>query len=581
MRAGRGFGVIGALCAALAGCDGGNATVACTPDEITCGTACVDPRNDLANCGQCGNACEGDQVCGDGQCAEMCPAEQEVCAQTCVDTTTDREHCGACDSPCTADEECRAGSCEVRCDVGLVMPMPDPWGAQWDGVERTAATLADAEAACAGIGARLPTPTELYRVSATQSGAVGTATMTAPLWSGAPAERTTQTALRLSDGVASVLGVATVHPYRCVCEPPQPAFFGGTRCFGPAGDECVSVGNANIDKSDRPAIRRSSAIWECAREHAHLADFPLIAQAIQAGAPGSNAYIATADHADYRQSSTVRWTAAAGWVVSGNVSQALLQNPMPFRCAGSSFVSGTHPNAITNEYVGPGGLYKSDAVDAASSTWIAAHDRCFARGGHLPRAAELAELIMQGLPNGTNTYQWSADQVGYDGDNQFLAASMRWQGTDPRMPYEYSTTSTWDYKTGSMPSRCVYYPVDPMWQPPTTCSGGCFTVTPPVGPARVVMDSTDRAVVRMEVAIAACAAEGGRLASERDYTEAIRAGLPNGTNEFNLTSDLAQGNVMVVRWTNTAFTDQYSTYSTWVGPTTARAYRCAWTNEIR
>jgi hypothetical protein len=572
---------IGVFAIAIAGCDGGSATVECTPDEITCGTACIDPTNDLENCGQCGNACSGDQVCGDGQCADMCPVGQEVCAHTCVDMTTDREHCGACDSPCTEDEDCRAGSCEVRCDVGLQTAIADPWGAQWDGVERAAATLADAEAACAAFGARLPTPTELYRVSATQSGAIGTATTTAPLWSAAPAERTLQTALRLSDGVASVPAITTLQAYRCVCAPPQPAFFGGTRCSGPAGNECVSVGRENIDRSDRPAIRRSSAIWECAHERGHLADFPAIAQAIHAGAPGSGAYIATADHADYRQSTTMRWTAAAGWTVSGNVSSVLLQNAAPFRCTGSSFVSGTHPNPILNEYVGPGGLYKSDALDGATSTWVAAHDRCFSRGGHLPRAAELAELIVQGLPNGANTYQWTADQVGYDGDNQFLAATMRWPGTDTRFPYEYATTNTWDYKTGSFPSRCVYYPIDPMWQPPTTCNGGCFTVTPPVGPARLVMDSMDRAIVRIEVAIAACAAEGGRLASERDYTEAIRAGLPNGTNQWNLTSDLGQGNVMVVRWTDTAFTDQYSAYSTWDGPTTPRAYRCAWTNEVR
>ena len=561
-------------------CDGGNAEVECAPDEVVCGTSCIDPTNDLDHCGQCGNACAEGQVCGDGQCATTCPTGQEVCAHTCVDTSSDREHCGGCDAPCTADEECRAGQCEVRCDVGLMIAMPDPWGAQWDGAERTAATLADAETTCASFGARLPTPTELYRVSATQTGAIGTATTTAPLWSAAPADRTTQTALRLSDGVASALAVTSLRAYRCVCAPPQPAYFGGTRCFGPAGDECVSVGNLHMDRSNRPAIRRSSAIWECAHEHAHLADFPAIAQAIHAGAPASGGFIATADHADYRQSTTVRWTAAAGWTVAGNISETLLQTALPFRCTGSSFVTGTHPNAILNEYVGPGGLYKSDAIDGPASTWIAAHDRCTARGGHLPRAAELTELIMQGLPNGANTFQWTADQVGFDGDSQFLAATLRWQGTDPRIPYEYPTTNTWDYKTGSYPSRCVYYPIDPMWQAPTTCNGGCFEVMPAVGPARMVMDMADRAVARIEVAIAACAAEGARLPSERDYTEAIRAGLP-GTNQWHLTSDLAQGNMMVVRWTNTAFTDQYATYSTWDGPTTARAFRCAWTNEAR
>lgn len=575
------FGLAFGAAMIVAACDGARATVECAPDELACGTACIDPTNDHEHCGECDNACAGDQVCGNGQCADMCPAGQETCAHTCVDTQTDHEHCGACDAPCTADEECRAGRCEVRCDVGLMTATSDPWGAQWDGVERAAATLADAEAACAGFGARLPTPTEMYRVSANQSAAIGVATSTMPLWSAAPAERTTQTAMRLSDGVASVLAVTTLHPYRCVCAPPQLAFFGGTRCFGPPGEECVAVGRMNIDKSDRPAVRRSSAIWECAREHAHLADFPAIAQAINAGVAGSGAYIATADHSDYRQSTTMKWTAATGWTVAGNISSVLLQNPAPFRCMGSAFVSGTHPNPILNEFVGPGGLYKSDAVDAAASTWAAAHDRCFARGGHLPRAAELAELVIQGLPNGTNAYTWTSDQVGYDGSADFLAATMRWPATDPRFPYEYATTNTWDYKTGSFASRCIYYPIDPMWEPPAACNGTCFELTPPVGPARIVIDGTDRAIARLEVAFAACAAEGARVASERDYTEAIRAGMPNGTNQWLLTSDLGQGNMMVVRYTNTAFTDLYSTYSSWDGPATARAYRCVWTNEVR
>jgi hypothetical protein len=112
------------------------------------------------------------------------------------------------------------------------------------------------------------------------------------------------------------------------------------------------------------------------------------------------------------------------------------------------------------------------------------------------------------------------------------------------------------------------------------------------------LDSQDRAGATLGAAFADCSAHGGTLASERDYTEAIRAGLPNGTAATGTppwlwTSDFAAGatapptvNITVVRWTNsepTTFNDQYSTYMTWVSTPTSNVfrYRCVWTNELR
>ena len=81
------------------------------------------------------------------------------------------------------------------------------------------------------------------------------------------------------------------------------------------------------------------------------------------------------------------------------------------------------------------------------------------------------------------------------------------------------------------------------------------------------------------------------MASERDFTEAIRGGLPNGSNTLVATWDIALGaapNTVLrntgVKWTGVDknFTDVYPTYMTWFGTMAVAApFRCMWTNELR
>jgi hypothetical protein len=227
-------------------------------------------------------------------------------------------------------------------------------------------------------------------------------------------------------------------------------------------------------------------------------------------------------------------------------------------------------------------------MDTAATTWAAAHDACVVRGGHLPRAAELAELIQQGLPNGSNAKLWTSDQAGFDGNSEFYAIVLNWTGTAQRFSFQNGSTEGALGKHGSAAYRCIYYPIDKTYVAPTTCTGGCFMVTANGTPAPTMwLDSTDRAAANVSDAMLDCSSSGAHLASERDLTEAIRAGLPNGSggnNTFIYTSDFAQGPMStIVKWsgTDTAFTDQYSTYMSWSVPTTARPYRCMWTNEQR
>jgi len=526
-------------------------------------------------------ACAGGSSTPD---AAPCGAGELSCGSACVDPMIEHDHCGSCDVACSAEQECRAGQCEVPCRMMLSSPVTDDWGTDWDGVERTAATVGEASVACAGFSGRLPSVAELYRVRTGANG-IATAAEVNPLWSSTPNGRDDQITVSLADGAITATPAATPITYRCVCAASEPAYFGGARCNGPPGSNCYPVGRQNVDSRDRPALRKSAAIWECAGEHAHLADVATLVEALQKGVLGSGAFLHTADQSRYDLSTTMAWTTAT-WPAAGNVSYVDDGTPAPFRCAGWSFATGTHPNPVPGEFVGAGGGYKGEAADTAAAGWAAAHDACVARGGHLPRSAELAELIMAGLPSGSATALWSSDEVGYNGTD-FLAAVLAWSTVDPRYPYDYapSGTITWAYKTASNLFRCIYYPIDPGYVPPTTCEGGCFTLTlPGATPGVIWFDSLARPAALMEAAIDTCRREGGHLPSERDYTEAIRAGLPNGISpEWHLTSDIAMTNVHVVRWTGVepTFTDLYSTHMTWAGPTAPYPFRCMWTNELR
>ena len=560
---------------------------------MACGDTCVDTLSAHDNCGMCGHACGAAEVCGNGTCGASCPGNQTECNNVCSDTTTDAMNCGGCGMACSANNVCVDSQCQVPCDHAMLMSaIDDPWGVAWDGLERPAQALDAAKATCQAFGARLPTASELYRVSATQSGTVGQSFNTNYIWSLAPDDKLNQATLRLSDGATTSTPAATATPYRCVCATTLPKTFTGKHCNGAAGNECFTLGNYNIDTKDRPALRKSAAVWECTNERAHMADAPLLVEALRNGLPGSGTFISTADQATYQTSFSLKWTSST-WQTATNISHVNLTTAAPFRCAAPKVAQTPNPNTIANQFVGPLSPYKSETMDSATATWTNAHDACFLRGGHLPRATELAELIEQGLPNGSAVNVWTSDQDGYN-TADFLAEVLSWTALEQRFSYQYTGTATWAYKTDSHVFRCIYYPLDPAYVAPTTCTGGCFMVNGGGNPAVTMwFDSTDRAAKTVADASADCAASAGHLASERDYTEAIRSGLPNGSATYLLTSDFAFGNpaatnATVVKWTGTqaAFTDLWSATAaaaamTWSDPDTVRPYRCMWTNELR
>lgn len=567
----------------LTACGASSGTLDCPVAQATCNGTCVDLTNNPDHCGSCTKACTVDQVCGNSVCSSSCPSDQMDCSGTCADLTHDPNNCGACGKVCDSSDTCVASECQIPCDpTKLNAAVTDGYGNQWDGAERTASTFATAQTACSAFGARLPTATEVLRGSSVSTAA-------AALWTAVPADTANQVTAKLSDGSTNTPSITSSVAYRCVCGATVPKSFTGKHCNGDPGTECYTAGDLNFDAKDRAQLRHSSALWECANDRAHLAEASTLIEGIKAGLPGTNTEVATADSAAFQATISVQWQASTFEASNGNIGAPMFTAAKTFRCAAPKAVLAPNPNNISNQFVAPNLPQKSETADSVAATWSTAHDTCVVRGGHLPRAGELAELIEQGLPNGSGTKLWTSDEVGYNSQTDaFYAETLSWTGTDQRFSFNYMATADGLPKQASAAYRCIYYPLDLAYTAPTTCNGGCYLVSLDGTPAPTMwFDSTERAAATYAAATATCTAVGARLASERDLTEAARSGLPNGSGSFVLTSDFSNfggPSVMVVKWTGTdaMFSDQYPTY---VGPVSsslqARPYRCMWTNEQR
>ncbi len=596
-------GSCGNACKAGETCTKGKCEIACPGGQTACGGLCYDLLSDGQHCGSCTNACTGAYKCSNGQCSLNCQSGQKDCSGSCVDLTSNSQNCGSCGNACGANQECSGSQCVIACKTLLNQSITDPWGYAWDGLERAATTYDQAKATCDGISGRLPTASELFRVSATQSATVGQTSNTNFLWSIVPNGAANHVRVRLSDASTSSIANSSSLNYRCVCPPPQPSAYVGGNCYGPSGQACYALDTEgkryNMDVQDRAPLPTGSAIWECGFYRGHLPRLSQYAEAILQGiGAGSNAWLQTSDTVRNDLNAVVSWSDPTAWkyqyIANTNAaSWAAMTDLRPFRCIGVNYDAGTHPATVPNEYVGPLGGYKGETQDTGAAAWADAQDACVSRGGHLPMAAELDELVTQGLPNGGGANLWTADQDGYNGV-QFLVEVVMWNAVDTATPFSSPASVTWMYRTSAgNPFRCIFYPVDSSYQGPANsdCAGGC-TVLPLPGSsgAKMWIDSFDRAPpATLQDATNACRQKGGHLASERDLTEAIRQGLPNGSGTWILTSDAELGsgttgwNVGAVKWsgTDTAFTDQYSTYSTWAAPQNPIPYRCVWTNELR
>ncbi len=599
----RNCGGCGQECKAGETCNDGVCQVSCPGGQVPCGGLCYELSNDLQHCGRCDIACKAGEVCGNGQCTANCPTNQSNCTGSCADLQTDAKHCGKCGTSCSGNEECVAGKCVIACRTQLNgTAISDTWGWSWDGLERAATNWDEAKKTCEGFRGRLPTATELYRVSATQSANVGQTIHTNWLWSIVPYGPSAHVDVRLSDANTAQTSDSTSLNYRCVCPPSLLAVYAGHNCNGLSGSDCFAVDGEgkkhNVDSRDRAPLHKGGAIWECSFHQGRLAGARMLAEAIQQGlGSGSGEWLRTADDVHYANDALIGWSSAPSFTyeykgATNGLTWGNFTNFYRFRCAGENYSAGPSPATVTDSWVSPLGR-KSQAHDVAATTYVDANDKCNGMGGHLPTSTELSEFIAQGLPNGSGEWLWTSDQTGHEG-TQFTVSNKRWTGTEPRQLYVNDADVTWSFKhTNTYPFRCIFYPVDTSYAGPamTACAGGCTLVTfPGTSGMKMWFDSFDRAPPATATeAIDTCRKLGGHLPSERDLLEAIRHGsLPNGTGTELWSSDLELGTqdhllLGVSKWqpADPQFDDLYPTFTTWAAPSATHPYRCTWTNELR
>ncbi len=468
----------------------------------------------------------------------------------------------------------------------------DSWGGTFDGTERLAKNWADANQSCIDAGGRLPTISELYRVSSAFKGEVGSSYTTNYLWTRTWWNQTQKAMIRLSDAAILSFPLTSLTAYRCIWPSNTPSYFTGSQCMGEPGDECwdhvaYPAGKMVIDKMERPAVSYVAATDECSFVNAHLAHQQDFAENVPNGLPnGTNNWLWTSDHSRYDITNIVRWIGVnTGYNdYTGNTNNWAVRagGPYRFRCVGVNYNAGAYPSTVANEFVSSSTNIKINDITSSNALYGDSIDDCFNQGGHLAHSRDIMELARSGMTSGTGNYIWLSDRSRYD-----FTQIARWNTTELNYTGYYSQYGSW----GSIDNatmyehRCVYYPIDSSYTPPlaTACASGVACQTYNNGDSKLAIDSQDRPAANYIDATQVCLDNGARMSTSLQLTEAIRAGLPNGTDAWIWTSDSAEiDKAIIMKWSgvDTIFSPIYPNGTTWSLKSDVRNYRCVWDNEL-
>jgi hypothetical protein len=318
---------------------------------------------------------------------------------------------------------------------------------------------------------------------------------------------------------------------------------------------------------------------------------------VRLGAAGTASYVCNGT------TPTITAEPAGSNCPAGGVKVQLGIQAPQYVCNGTSVVLDPCVSALYLPIKDPWGT-TWDGSERGLTTFAAAKAACETIGGRLPLATEAFRVSAVRAGGVGETYDtnflWTLDPVSATAQITGRMSDGTFTSTDPATVRPY---------------RCLCPAATPAYFGATACNGppGSACATLPGSGGRFAIDASDRAAIPftaalwecsfvhaqladsiqlieaipnglLGIAAKACVTLGGHLASERDYVEAIRHFLPNGTGAWLHTSDLASGTYgLAVRWSGTypPFTDQYPADATWQSAETAAPYRCTWTNELR
>jgi hypothetical protein len=212
-----------------------------------------------------------------------------------------------------------------------------------------------------------------------------------------------------------------------------------------------------------------------------------------------------------------------------------------------------------------------DLYERPPVTYVAAIDECGFYHAHVPTAADFAENVPfgSGLPGGSGGWIWTSDASRYD-----IVEVVKWNAIDLGYNATSGTYQSYAGKTGGpYRFRCIGVNYDAGAHPNAIQNEFVAETTYVKG------ENFDKGVTPFGTAVGECWNNGGHLAMERDMTELVRAGLPNGTNNWIWTADASSwNNQQTIKWTAVEidFTSYYSQYATWQGRGGSYSYRCAY-----
>ncbi|MGJ8664382.1 MAG: hypothetical protein ACSHWU_12070, partial [Marinicella sp.] len=265
----------------------------------------------------------------------------------------------------------------------------------------------------------------------------------------------------------------------------------------------------------------------------------------------------------------------------GAINNSLAINFSPYRCiwpdqtlnyfAGDQCM-GEPGDACWDHVAYPNNTMSIDKMERPAVSYVAATDECAFVHAHLADQQDYAENAINGLPNGTNTFQWTSNHARYD-----IVSVVRWQDIDTNYN-DYSTPYvTWANRSlGPYRFRCVGVnsPVGPY---PNTVANEFIADT-------TYIKTSDAAttIATFGDSIDGCFSQGGHMAHSRDIMELARTGMTSGSApDYIWMSDRSRYDITQIgRWTgtDTSYTGYYSEYVTWatVNLSNQNQHRCAY-----
>ena len=269
--------------------------------------------------------------------------------------------------------------------------------------------------------------------------------------------------------------------YRCVWEQKRPTLPTCTNdtdvlTWNGTTFDCVVAanGSSNGNANGSEKIDAWGNAWDAVPRSANYEDAKSTCESLGARLPSAdelyrirannslvNSNIATGASTDYL------WTLIATYndtqhitvrLSNGGISRQNLTNTNYYRCIwpakSSDILYGNKCNGVPDSECFETTTMYADSYDRVALDYAAAVNECLFAGGHLMDSNSFVNLVQQGLPNGSNTWNWINEAV-YWYSNHYGLHLVRWNNVNTAWHGGSNEQAITSYDS-AYPFRCVY-----------------------------------------------------------------------------------------------------------------------------